>query len=606
MDRLLHSVAPDGPNESATRSGSDIYLVRAGAVPILVAGQGGVDAAWNLCPVFSPDGRRLAFSAGTIDGQDLVSVIVVDGIDTNGVSSDVARISVPGSGPVVCPRWSSDGTRVAYLEGGVVVVRGSDGSTLRSVAGDPTIDDFSAPSLPNGAILSPAGDRLAWINIGGGPWIGYLEVASRDGADPRVIVLGETPYAITAWSPDGRQVLLMTDVDGANFSMGAVALDSPFRVTTIVSKVAVNNARAWPGWGDVSWQAVLPPAGLGNPSEMPTSSSASESPRAGSWTVTANMVRGNTGHTATLLPDGTVLVAGGIGPEDRVPGYKVTAELYDPRTRTWTATANLITDRVGHTATLLPDGKVLVAGGDDFGLGAMASAELYDPVRGTWSATGNMLTPRSMHTATLLPDGKVLVTGGYDNTPTGDRAHSPEILATAELYDPASGTWSATGNMLMPRRDQSATLLPRWQCAGGGRRYQRRRCQRRPWAVVLASAELYDPNTGTWAAGRRGSHNGWSSARICGRCRSRHRASGTAAFKGRRNSKPGADVRSNTDGCANGRTNRRVAVADRDAAANIRRCRSQCRRLLRRRSWEHRVHQCGAFELHDARRLDLG
>src|SRR5437868_6761611 len=95
---------------------------------------------------------------------------------------------------------------------------------------------------------------------------------------------------------------------------------------------------------------------------------------------------------------------------------------------TWTATGNLATARANHTATLLPNGKVLVAGG------AGTSAELYNPASGTWSPTGSLVTARGFHTATLLPNGKVLVAGGL-----GD-----ELLASAELYDPASGTWTPT------------------------------------------------------------------------------------------------------------------------------------------------------------------
>ena len=112
-------------------------------------------------------------------------------------------------------------------------------------------------------------------------------------------------------------------------------------------------------------------------------------------------------HTATLLPSGKVLVAGG---ESGV-GVSNSAELYDPASGTWTATGSLGTARRNHTATLLPNGKVLVAGGNN-GPGALRSAELYDPARGTWTATGSLGNARERHTAMLLPSGKVLVAAG--------------------------------------------------------------------------------------------------------------------------------------------------------------------------------------------------
>ena len=112
-------------------------------------------------------------------------------------------------------------------------------------------------------------------------------------------------------------------------------------------------------------------------------------------------------HTATLLPNGKVLVVGGRGTSGALNG----AELYDPISGTWSATGSLNTDRYLHTATLLPNGKVLVAGGQD-NSGPLTSAELYDPASATWTATGNLAAARFYHTATLLPNGKVLVTGG--------------------------------------------------------------------------------------------------------------------------------------------------------------------------------------------------
>ena len=122
---------------------------------------------------------------------------------------------------------------------------------------------------------------------------------------------------------------------------------------------------------------------------------------------TGSLATARLNHTATLLPNGKVLVAGGLR-----GGTLASAELYDPANGTWAATGSLATARYCHTATLLPNGKVLVAGGRDSSLNTLASAELYDPTSGTWTTTGSLATARYSHTATLLPSGKVLVVGG--------------------------------------------------------------------------------------------------------------------------------------------------------------------------------------------------
>jgi hypothetical protein len=205
----------------------------------------------------------------------------------------------------------------------------------------------------------------------------------------------------------------------------------------------------------------------------------SNNPASETWTFTGSLNTARVYHTATLLPNGMVLVAGG---RDLSDNSFASVELYDPASGTWTTTGSLNTARSSHSATLLPNGMVLVAGGEDSSFHPLASAELYDPASGTWSVTGSLNTARSSHSATLLSNGMVLVAGGEDS--------SFNPIASAELYDPASGSWTPTGRLKTARELHTPTLLPNGMvlvAAGFGSS-----------GIVFASAELYDPTSGTW------------------------------------------------------------------------------------------------------------
>ena len=147
-----------------------------------------------------------------------------------------------------------------------------------------------------------------------------------------------------------------------------------------------------------------------------------------------------------MLPDGKVLVAGG----NNAAGTKTfaDAEIYDPASGTWLATGRLAEGRTRPSLTLLLNGLVLVTGGQG-DQGTLASSELYDPASGTWSPTGALPIAVWGHTATLLPNGGVLVTGGI----------STVIVANVEIYNPNKGTWSSTGNLTTPRLFHTATLI---------------------------------------------------------------------------------------------------------------------------------------------------
>ena len=171
-------------------------------------------------------------------------------------------------------------------------------------------------------------------------------------------------------------------------------------------------------------------------------------PTTGRWSDAASMAVPRSDHTATLLPSGKVLIAGGggAGPATQADS----AELFDPALGTWSRTGDLVSGRELHTATLLPNGQVLVAGGSFSGY--LASTELFDPATGRWTRTGDLAVARGIHTATLLLDGQVLVAGGYPG-PAGNGD------ASAELYDPTARSWSSAGTMSSRRFYHAAALL---------------------------------------------------------------------------------------------------------------------------------------------------
>jgi len=200
--------------------------------------------------------------------------------------------------------------------------------------------------------------------------------------------------------------------------------------------------------------------------------------------TTGDLNQERVAHTATLLNNGQVLAAGGA---DKAGSPLSTAELYDPNSGTWRKTTDTLSQkRLAHTATLLNNGQVLVVGGcvDIQASTSLSTAELYDPSTETWSQVGDMKEARAFHTATLLNNGQVLVAGGYDG----------DSLITAELYDPSTETWSQVGDMKEARAFHTATFLNNGQvlAAGGSDRVV-------GGGNVINTAELYDPNSKTWS-----------------------------------------------------------------------------------------------------------
>ena len=174
-------------------------------------------------------------------------------------------------------------------------------------------------------------------------------------------------------------------------------------------------------------------------------------PVTGIWKATAAMHAARHAMTGILLPSGKVLVAGGAtGASDAL----ISSETYDPTTRLWTVGAKMVQARSDYASLMLASGKVLFIGGENINGLSIRNAELYNPSSGTFTATGSMVATREEHTAVLLANGNVLVSGGNKLTAT-----SSTPLSSAELYNPATGTWTATGSMSNARSGHTSTVL---------------------------------------------------------------------------------------------------------------------------------------------------
>ncbi|MFK0236635.1 Kelch repeat-containing protein [Streptomyces vinaceus] len=248
---------------------------------------------------------------------------------------------------------------------------------------------------------------------------------------------------------------------------------------------------------------VLVAGGLSGPysgvSQSGVTSAEIYDPATGGWTPTGALHEGRFAHSATLLPDGKVLVAGGVAPRSALSQKSLaSAEVFDPVSGEWAVTGPMNDARCGHPAVLLRAGTVLVVGGmSPIGQGLFAGlsfCEVYNPATGAWTPTGDLHSVRKSHQATLLGDGTVLVTGGDSPGMQKDWTYNPYSQWATERYDPARGVWSAAEGLSTGRSHHRAVLLRSGKLLviGG--------TDDSTFDVGYQNAELYDPQTRAWTA----------------------------------------------------------------------------------------------------------
>lgn len=475
-DGASNTIAP--PAGLTYRDAAVLYVVNEPIVPDTPSSSGGAITLESVQPPL-PAGLHLDPVTGVISGTptSVTDAGIYEITGSNSAGSTTTRVEIEISEEPVPPE------DLSYHEESVVYMTGAAITPNMPIAHGGEIREFSvSPALPAGLVLDSqtgvisgapqAAAAAALYTVTGSNAAGSdtaelsIEVQLQEMpptglqyTTPNPVYVVGTPIAVDIPQSAGGLITSYTIAPalppGLSLNTGSGAITGTPRTPQGQVAYTVTGGN---GAGFVSTQVLISIAA------------------ASFWRPADNLAIARSDHTATLLPNGKLLVAGGANNSGRpnATGKPLaTAKLYDPATGRWAATGSMATPREFCPATLLANGKVLVAGGYD-GLLGTATAELYDPASGTWSGTGSMGTVRQNHTATLLPDGKVLVAGG---NPGG---------ATAELYDPTTGTWSPTGNMARVHAAGAAALLPDGRVlvvAGTG----------------AAVAELYDPATGTWS-----------------------------------------------------------------------------------------------------------
>ncbi|MGB8065473.1 MAG: kelch repeat-containing protein [Candidatus Sulfotelmatobacter sp.] len=307
-----------------------------------------------------------------------------------------------------------------------------------------------------------------------------------------------------AWSSTGTMISARDGHTGTILTNGKILVAGGTNNGVALTSAELYNPAAgtWASTGSMSVarshaRAILLPNGsvlviggcINDCLSATTNSAELYNPNTGTFTATGSMVQARAEFGFTLLANGQVLVAGGCTAYDANGCTSVTnkAEIYDPSAGTWKATAALRTARYAMTAALLSSGKVLVAGGSTAALDALNSSEIYDLTAKTWTLGAKMVQPRADYASIALATGTILFAGGENTSGVG--------ISNAELYNPSTGKFTATGKMTATRVEHTAVLLSNGKVLVSGGNNQTVN-----GATPLASTELYNPATGAWSA----------------------------------------------------------------------------------------------------------